>query len=114
MTSIIEPIEAMAPTARVMEVLELSDLELVRRLYATISESGTGSGSDRLADELYLLVGEVVERWAPHVELADRIATVREDELTNPEDEIEDSLSRMAGKFALRVQLQAKRQSRDA
>ncbi len=112
MSSIIEPIEAMAPTARAVEVLELSDLELVRRLYAKISDVPTGN--DKLADDLYFLVGEVVERWAPHVELADRIATVREDELTNPEDEIEDALSRLAGKFAMRIQLQAERQIRNA
>jgi hypothetical protein len=96
-------------TDREREGVGLSDSQLVRKTYEMI----TLVKDDDLTDDLYFLVAEIVERWAPEVELAERIHNVRRDELSDPAGEIEASLERIVGRFAARVQRHAGRLAND-
>jgi hypothetical protein len=99
--SIIEPIDARPPTGEEEKLLAISDYALTRHLYERVNEVM----DDDLRDELYFVVGEMLERWAPHVELADRIA--RADNLADPEAEVEAQIEGMVGRFVARIQRQA-------
>lgn len=52
---------------RQREMLVLPSHELVQRLYATIASVSDRLGEDA-GDELYLVVDELLERFAPHIE----------------------------------------------
>jgi hypothetical protein len=49
-----------------LDALRLDDVALVRRIWDTIGELD----DDQLADRLYVVTGECIERWSPDIEKA--------------------------------------------
>lgn len=107
MVSVVEVLEPLTPGPKMRELLELSDVELAQRLFTHVRECLGHSFGDVEADEFYYLIGETLERWAPHVALAEMADAARAAEM--PGDETEANLEGILGRFALRVQLQARR-----
>ena len=69
----------LALTQREFELAGLSDDELVRRTYALVREQLDD------ADNLYWLLGEAFERWAPAAEWAEHVRHARESWPDDPE-----------------------------
>jgi hypothetical protein len=78
----------------------LEDLELVQHLLALVPQLERERSFDKLADQFYYAIDEVIERFAPDVARAEREAAYRDD--PNRVAELADTLARMEQRAALR------------
>ncbi len=69
-------------TDRIAELVRLTDAELVSRTYAAVGEH---IPDEEALDEVYWLLGEAFERWAPEAEWADREHCLHRT-ISSPED----------------------------
>ncbi len=88
-----------APTGE--QYLRMGDVELARKLDATIGEID----DDDLSDRLYWLTSEMLERWAPDVEWAS--IEIQYAHNTNRENELRDHAEAVAKRREARAIYQA-------
>ena len=83
-----------------LQVVRLTDDELARKTFDTITEV-MGREPD-LADELFYLVGEMLERWAPDVERREHMISQYEHNRDGADLEIEEHEKALARRARLR------------
>ncbi len=92
------------------EMVALSDVELVRRAYALVGDLQDLADDDDRADavaascQLYSVLTEAFERWAPDAELLDRVESAAQEPTAKlREIELESSLTAMRRRAAARL-----------
>ena len=88
---------------RERELVELSDADLIRDVYDTVAK--VSERDTDLSDELFWLLGEVFERYAPQLEWNERVrrADVGDDDV----GELEAAMANMAERWRARLHLQS-------
>src|ERR1700693_381563 len=88
---------------RERELVELSDANLIRGVYDAVAKVSE-SDSD-LSDELFWLLGEVFERYAPQLEWNERVRRAYMD--NHDVVELEASMARLSDRWRARLHLQS-------
>jgi hypothetical protein len=88
---------------RERELVEQSDADLIREVYDAVAKVSE-SDSD-LSDELYWLLGEVFERYAPQLEWNERVRRAYVD--NHDVGELEASMARLTERWRARLHLQS-------
>jgi hypothetical protein len=93
--------ELLAPeglTDHERELIALSNTDLHERLYGLISERRGETLRDQDVDNLYWLIGELFERYAPELEWGERVRRVSENDL-DADLELKDTLDNMTQRY---------------
>ncbi|MGH2715413.1 MAG: hypothetical protein ACRDM7_16280 [Thermoleophilaceae bacterium] len=96
------------PALSELEVVRMTDEELVRDLFATVRNVDDAE----IMDRLYWLIGEALERWAPDLERRDHMLAqfeeVRDFESSKTEEDAEAEIEAHEKELARRAELRSK------